>query len=108
MIVGTDIEADPCRPTVGQQGLGLCDLTGSITQFGGGGVSKKDGASGVDSAFMLEPLLSNPKQLFLTLHVKRHTRVIAGMNEANVVEDNLCGEVVKPHEIIQHGLLCLP
>ena len=105
MVVRPNVQPHPCGPPVSEQDGGTGDFTGCIPEFRGGCVSEKDGSCGVDRTFVLEPFLANPQQFFLTLHVKGHSWVVAGVNQADVVEDQLSGERVQPHEIVEHGLL---
>ena len=107
VVVGANINANPSRPTVWKDGFRGCNLT-CAAQLGGRGVAKEDGASRVDRPLVLEPLFSYPEEFFLTLHVQRHAGVVASVDEANVVENELGGQRVKPHEIVQHPPLGLP
>ena len=106
MVVGANVHANPGRTPVGETVGREGDLSGRIPQFGGGRVAEKDGASGIDGPLVFEPRLANPEQLFLPLHVERHPRVVTSVNKAEMVEDDLGRERVKPHEVLSHLMLC--
>ena len=65
-------------------------------------MTEEDGSVGVNGCFVVVPGFPYPQELLFALHVERHPGVVAGVDKAVAVKDDLRGQAVQPQEVIDH------
>lgn len=102
VIVGTHVHASPGGTAVVEAVIGERRFTRGIAQFRRGGVTEEDGSMGIHGRFVVVPGFSDKQELLFALHVQRHAWVVPGVDKAVAIKDDVGGQAVKPHEVVDH------